>query len=56
MQCPDCKRLRHVGECEPVYDYEIEQFYADMELERAKEIVRAASASPRLKEERHGKS
>lgn len=20
MQCVDCKRLRHVGECEPVYE------------------------------------
>lgn len=30
-----------------------EQFYADMELEKAKELVRAASATPRLKEEKH---
>lgn len=54
MQCPDCKRLRHNGPCDPVYEDEPEdarQFYEDRELERAKDLVRAASASPRLKEE-----
>lgn len=33
MQCPDCKRLRHFGECEPVYDEpdDLELLYIDAE-------------------------
>lgn len=35
--------------CEP----DAEQFYADMELERAKEVIRKAAARGQVKDDRH---
>lgn len=57
MQCPDCKRLRHNGPCDPVYEDEPEdarQFFEEMELAKAQELVAARDA--RLKEKEHGRA
>lgn len=49
MQCPDCKQLRHNGPCDPVYEEpgeeEQRQFWEEVELMKAKDLVRAG-ASP----------
>lgn len=43
MQCPDCGKLRHKGECEYPPEQEQRQFWEEMELERARDLVRAAA-------------
>lgn len=45
MQCPDCKRLRHVGECEPVYEDEpdaLEMLAIDAEQARDRYLAALA--------------
>jgi len=52
MQCPDCKRLRHNGPCEPVYEDEpTELDLLEMDYEFAKARFEAAKAA--AKEQRH---
>ena len=52
MQCPDCKRLRHAGECPEPTDEEMREFFGWTELEKARELVGRAGLTP-LKEDRH---
>lgn len=45
MQCPDCKRLRHAGECEPVYEDEpdmLEMLAIDAEQARDRYLMALA--------------
>lgn len=55
MQCVDCKKYRHAGPCDPVYiedePEDMRQFFEEMELERAKDLLAAQAA--RAKEDKH---
>lgn len=56
MQCPDCKRLRHNGPCEPVYDEPDELELLAIDAAQAQERYERAARDARLKEEQHGRT